>query len=217
MLSEEWITKQKPLVCFFKTKKIETSEVGGRFCPYWQFLCEGYFSLIQKDSVNHMHGLTAYVKGGSSLCKWHIPRKIRGFLFVSEWFYLIHTSYWHTSFASIDHHPLLCMCPAFHAVSFNINIFLINPSAYVFVFKGFNVNHKNCLKYSLGKLNFRLQSLNVILRILLFWIYIYLLTLVFLLQWLSLLWEILNVFVLVSIYFPSNSKGNVPFLDIAFD
>ena len=86
-----------------------------------------------------------------------------------------------------------------------------NPFANVFVFGDFNVHHKDWLSYSDGTdrpgklcynfflsqmillrwLTFLLGSLNVTLTILLFWIYSFLLTLAFVLQWLSLHWEIL--------------------------
>ena len=85
----------------------------------------------------------------------------------------------------------------------------INPSANVFVFGDFNIHHKDWLIYAgvihrSGKLcyNFSIsndltQMVNfptqtpVILTALLFWIYFFLLMLVFVLQWLSLHWEIL--------------------------
>ena len=59
-------------------------------------------------------------------------------------------------------------------------------------------------------LTFLLGSQTVILIVLLFWIYLFLLTLVFVLQWLSLYWEI-------SIVFPSDSQGDPPFRRIAYD
>ena len=83
----------------------------------------------------------------------------------------------------------------------------INPSANVFVFADFNVHHKDWLTYSggtdrPGELCCNLKPLyswlvlvrrsqNVILTVLLFWIYLFHLMLIFVLQWLSLYWEIL--------------------------
>ena len=97
------------------------------------------------------------------------------------------------------------------SISSNIDeVLSINPSANVFVFGDFNVHHKDWLNYSGGadslvnsvisflsqttllrSLTFLLGSLTVTLTVLLFWIYLFLLTLVFVLQWLSLHWEIL--------------------------
>ena len=51
----------------------------------------------------------------------------------------------------------------------------------------------------------------------LFWICLFLLTLVFLLQWLSLHWEIDHVVVSVSIDFPINSKQDTPFHRVDYD
>ena len=90
----------------------------------------------------------------------------------------------------------------------------------MFVFGDFNVHHKNWLTYSeetdrysdiifqsqmtlLRWLTFLLGSQAVILTVLLFWIYFFLLTLVFVLQWHSLHWEILSR---VSIDFTSYSQ-----------
>ena len=64
-------------------------------------------------------------------------------------------------------------------------------------------------------LTFLVGSQAVILIVLLFWIYLSLLTLVFVLQWLSLPWEILIM--LLSIDFPSNSQRGAPFHRIAYD
>ena len=86
----------------------------------------------------------------------------------------------------------------------------MNPSANVFVFGDFNAHHKDWLTYSGGTdrsgelcYNFSIsndltQMVNFPTRIpdcdcdpRLFWIYLFLLTLVFVLQWLSLHWGIL--------------------------
>ena len=87
---------------------------------------------------------------------------------------------------------------------------MINPYANVFVFGDFNVHYKDWLTYSgetgrpdelcyifssqmtlLRWLTFPLESLTVILTVLFFRISFFLLMVVFVLQWLSLLWEIL--------------------------
>ena len=98
----------------------------------------------------------------------------------------------------------------FDSISSNIDeVLSINPSANVFVFEDFNVHHKDWLTYSGGTdwpgelcynfsqitllrwLTFPLRSQTVILIVLRFWIYLFLLMLVFVLEWLSLHWEIL--------------------------
>ena len=86
----------------------------------------------------------------------------------------------------------------------------INPSANIFVFGDFNVHHKDWLTYSCGNdwlvnsvticlsqmtllrwLTFLIRSQTVILIVLLFSIYLFLLRLVFVLEWFSLQLEIL--------------------------
>ena len=95
---------------------------------------------------------------------------------------------------------------------------------------GFNVHHKDWLTYSGGpdrpgehcykttllrQLTFLLRFLTVTLTVMLFWIYFFLLMLVFVLQWLSLHWEILMLlsqFLLTLLFFlklgftPCNAK-----------
>ena len=92
------------------------------------------------------------------------------------------------------------LCTVFDSISSNIDeVLSINLSANVFVFGDFNVHHKDWLTYSggadqLGELcyNFYIsndltQMFNFPTRIpLLYWTYFFLLTLVFVLQWLSL-------------------------------
>ena len=103
--------------------------------------------------------------------------------------------------------PSSSLGTVFDSILSNIDqILSINPSANVFVFGDFNVHHKDWLTYSGGTdrpgelcykltllrwLTFLLGFQTVILIVLLFWIYLFLLTLVFVLQRLSLLWEIL--------------------------
>ena len=106
--------------------------------------------------------------------------------------------------------PSSSICTVFDSISSNIDeVLSMNPSANVFVLGDFNVHHKGWLTYSGGTdktgelcynfshmtllrwLTFVLASLTMTLTVLLFWIYLFLLTLVFILQWLSLQWEIL--------------------------
>ena len=109
--------------------------------------------------------------------------------------------------------PSLSLCTVFYSVSSNIDAVLsINPSANIFVFGDFNVHHKDWLTYSGGTdrsgelcynfsiannpthiVNFPTRIQDVILTVLLFWIYFFLLMLVFVLQSLSLHWVILII------------------------
>ena len=107
--------------------------------------------------------------------------------------------------------PSSSLCTIFDSISSNINeVLSINPSANVFVFGDCNVQHKDWLTYSGGidrpgelcynfsmsndltqMVNFPTRIPECDLTVLLFCIYLFLLTLVFVLQWLSLHWEIL--------------------------
>ena len=112
---------------------------------------------------------------------------------------------------------------------------LINPSANLFVFGDFNVHQKDWLTYSgvtmdlvnpvtiflsqmalLRWLTSLLKSLTMTLTVLPFWIYLFLLMLVLLLQRLS-HWEFLITRLSVCIDFPPNSKWDVLFHHIAYD
>ena len=102
--------------------------------------------------------------------------------------------------------PSSALCTVFYSISSNIDeVLSINPSANVFVFGDFNVHHKDWLTYSggidrPGELCYNFSILNGLtqmvnfptrITVLLFWIYLFLLTLVFVRQWLTLHWEIL--------------------------
>ena len=113
----------------------------------------------------------------------------------------------------------------------------MNPSANAFFFGDFDVHHKDWLTYSGGIdrlvnyviiflsqvtllkcLTFLLGSQTVILTVVLFWIYLFLLALVFIVQSLSLhLGNSNRVVVSVSIDFPSYSQWDAPFHCIAYD
>ena len=115
---------------------------------------------------------------------------------------------------SVYRSPSSSLCTIFDFISSNINeVLSINPSATVFVFGDFNVHHKDSLTYSSGtdrpgelcynfsisndlttlprRLTFLLGFQTAILIVLPFYIYLLLLTLVCVLQWLSPHWEIL--------------------------
>ena len=104
----------------------------------------------------------------------------------------------------------LTLCTVFDSISSNIDeVFLINPSANVFVFGDFNVHHKDWLTYSggtdrPGELCYNFSISNDLTQMVNFptripdcdshspaLLDLFLLMLVFVLQWLSLHWEIL--------------------------
>ena len=146
-----------------------------------------------------MHGLAVYVKE----------------LFPFTWYLYLWNStdsylrFWlDTPLGVLLHFLNHCLCTVFDAISSNINgVLSINPSANVFVFGNFNVQHsggtdrpgKVCynflpqmilLTWSL----FLLESMSVNCTALLFWISFFLLKLVFALQWLCLHLEILILY-----------------------
>ena len=51
-------------------------------------------------------------------------------------------------FLFLYHSPSLSLCTVFHSIS--SEVLLINPSANVFVFRDFNIHHKDWLTYSCG-------------------------------------------------------------------
>ena len=114
-------------------------------------------------------------------------------------------------FSSINY--LFCLYVFFYSISSNIDELLsISPSANVFVFGDFNFHPKDWLTFSgeddkLGELCYNFSIFSILLRwltfllrfltlnltVLLFWISSFLLTLVFILQWLYFHLEILIV------------------------
>ena len=169
-----------------------------------------------------MHGLAVYVKEG-------LPFARDLFLENSADSYLCFRL---TLLHSMCYFFFLCralsssLCTAFDSISSNIDeVLSINPSANVFVFGDFNVHHKDWLTYSGGTdrpgelcCNFSIsndltQIVNVPTQIpdcdshspaLLD---LFLLTLVFVLQWLFLHWEIL---IMLLSQFPSTFKTGYP-------
>ena len=159
-----------------------------------------FLPLIWKDSIIHMHGLAVYVKGW--LFGWELSLENSIDYCLCSRLALLH---------SVPYFFFLYQSPFFSLytilISPNIDeVPSIKPSANVLVFADFNVLYKDWLNYSSrtdwpGKLyhnfsissdlTFLLVSLTVTITVLLFWVYFFLLTLVFVLQWLSLHWEIL--------------------------
>ena len=146
------------------------------------FPVRGYFPLIQKDSSIHMHGLAIYVKEGLSFAQ-NISLENSADSYLCFWLALLHSvSYFFFLYQSLS----LSLCMVFDSTSSIIyEVLLINPCANVFFFGDFNIH------LILRWLTFLLTIQNVNLFVLLFWIYFFLLMLVFVLQWLSLHWEIL--------------------------
>ena len=158
-----------------------------------------------------MHGLAVYVKEGLPFAR-DLSLENSADCYLCFRLALLHSA---SYFFFLYQSPSLSLCMVFYCISSNIDeVLSINPPANVSVFADFNVHHKDWLTYSGGTdrpaelcyssfkmtllrwLTFLLRSLTVILRALLFWIYlfvlfIYYLMLVFILQWLSLHWEIL--------------------------
>ena len=152
-----------------------------------------------------------------------ITRKLCRFLliFLTDCIRFHSVSYLGTSFSSIDH-LLLCLCAVFDSISSNIDevlcwsthlLFLSLETLTSIIRTGLPtlvelIDLVNSVIIFLPQMTFTLMvnfpdcdSLSR-LWFLLFWIYLFLLTLVFVLQWLSLHWEILIVLLF---QFPSNS------------
>ena len=123
----------------------------------------GYLPLIQKDSSTHMHGLTVYVKEGIPFAQdLSLENSANSYLCFQ--LTLLHS----VSYFLLSQSPSSPLCMVFYSVSSNINeVLSVNSSANVFVFGGFNVHHKDWL------ILVELVDL----------------TLVFILQWLSLHWK----------------------------
>ena len=154
-----------------------------------------------------MHGLAVYVKEGLPFARdLSLENSTDSYLCFQ--LALLHSvSY----FFFLNRSPSSALCTVFDSISSNIDeVPSINPSANVFVLGDFNVHHKDWLTYSGGTdrpgelcynflsqmtllrwLTFLLGSQTMIIIVLLFWMYLFLLTLVFVLQWFSLHWEIL--------------------------
>ena len=96
----------------------------------------GYLPLIRKDSSTHMHGLAVYVKEGLLFAQdLSLENSADSYL------YFQHTY--------VNASSSLYM--VFDSISSNIDeVLSINPSANAFVFRNFNVHHKDWPTYSGG-------------------------------------------------------------------
>ena len=149
-----------------------------------------------------MHGLAVYVKEELPFARDLSLENSADFYLCCRLALLHSVSYFFFLYQS----PSSSLCTVFDSISLKIDeVLSINPSANVFVFGDFNVHHQDWLTYSGETLDLvnsaviflslttllRWLSQTVILTVLLFWIYLFLLMLVFVLQRLSLHSEIL--------------------------
>ena len=174
------------------------------------FSVRGYLPLIRKDSSTHMHGLVVYVKEGLPFA-WDFSLENFADSYLCFRLPLLHSvSYFFFLYPSHSS----SLCTVFDSISSIIDeVLSINPSVNVVVFGDLNVHHKDWLAILeelidlvnsaiiflsqmtlLRWLAFLLGSQTVILTVLLLWIYLFLLTIVFVLQRLSHHWEILIMF-----------------------
>ena len=151
-----------------------------------------------------MNGITAYVKQGHSFA-CDLSLEISADSYLSFQLGLLHlVSYFFFLYQS----PFSSLCTVFNSISFTQMRFSQSPNVFAFgdltsiirtvlpilveLIEQVNsviifLSEMTLLKW----LTFLLGSQTVIHTVLLFWIYLFLLTLVFVLQWLSLHWEIL--------------------------
>ena len=179
----------------------------------------GFLPLIRKDSSTHIHGVAFYVKEGLPLARDLSLENSAD----SYWCFRLALLHSASYFFFLYRSPSSSLCTAFDSISSNIDkVLSVNPSTNGFVFKDFDFHHKDRLIYSGGTdwpgdiiiiiitiflfqmtllrwLTFLIGSQTVTVTVLLFWICLFLLTLVFLLQWLSLYWKIL---IMLSSQFP---------------
>ena len=166
------------------------------------FSVRGYLPLIRKDSSTHMHGLAVYVKEGLPFARDLSLENSSDSYYVFDWLYFTQCL---TSFSSIDH--LLQPCARF-LILFHLTLMRFSRSTHLLMFLSLEtltsiirtgllilvelIDLGNFVITFLSQmtllrwLTFLLGSQTVILIVQLFWIYFFLLTLVFVLQWLSL-------------------------------
>ena len=150
----------------------------------------GYLFLIRKDSSTHVHGLAVYVKEGLPFAQ-DLSAKSSADSYLSFRLALLHSvSYFFFHYRS----PSSALCTVFDSISLQTLMSIIRAGLPILVGLMNLVNSAIIFLLQmtlLRSLTFLLGSQTVILIILLFWIYFLLLMLVFVLQWLSLHWEIL--------------------------
>ena len=106
------------------------------------FTVRGYLPLIQKDSSTHMQCLAVYVKEGLPSASY-LSLKNSADSYLCFLLALLHSvSYFFFLYRS----PSLSLCTVFYSISCKIDeVLSVNPSANVFVFRDFNVYHKDWL------------------------------------------------------------------------
>ena len=164
------------------------------------FSVMGYLPLIGKDSITNMHGLAVYVKEGLPYAR-DLSLENTGDFYLRFPLALLDSLYY---FFFLYRSPS-SLCSVFDSISPNKDdVHLISSSATFFAFGDFRAHHKDWLTYLGGTdwpgelchnfsvsndltqmVNFLLGSLTVTLTVLLFWIFFFHLTLVFVLQWFS--------------------------------
>ena len=112
---------------------------SGNFC------LTAYLPSMQKDSSTHMHGPAVYVKEGLPFAR-DLSLENSADSYLCFRLALLHSvSYFFFLYRS----PSSSLCTVFDSISSNIDeVLSINPSANVFVFRDFNVHHKDWLTYS---------------------------------------------------------------------
>ena len=193
---ESFLESNSPDILALSETNLDGSIYSGNFTV------RGYLLLISKDSATHIYDLAVYVKEGLPLAR-HLSLESSADSYLCFRMALLHSvSY----FFFLSWSRSSSLCTVFAPISSNIDeVLSINRSANVFVFREFNVHHKDWLTYSggadrPGELCYNLKRpysdgsrqtqvpQTVTLIVLLFWIYLLLLTLVFVLQWLFLHW-----------------------------
>ena len=98
------------------------------------FSVRGYLPLIWKDSSTHMHGLTVYVKEGLAFA-WGLSLENSTDSYLCFWLALLRlVSYFFSLYIS----PSLSLSMVFDLISSHIDqVFSVNPSINVFVFRDF--------------------------------------------------------------------------------
>ena len=137
---ESFLESNSPDILHLCETNLDDSIASGNFSV------RGYFPLIRKDSIAHMHGLPVYVKGLPFARNLSLENSADSYLCFRQG--LLHSvSY----FCFFYRSPSSSLCTVFDSISSNIDeVLSINPSANVFVFGDFNVHHKDWLTYSGG-------------------------------------------------------------------
>ena len=140
-----------------------------------------------------------------------------------------------TSFFFLYWPSFLSLCAVFDSISSSIDVLSINSSTNVFLIWDFDVHHKDWLSYSAGTdrtgsicyncsqttllrwLTFLFASQDLLLTVLLFWIYFFLLTLIFVLQWLSSIAKLWSCCCLSFHWLSIILRTDAPFHHIAYE